>query len=150
MSVTAVRIAVTILAFNVVAAIVAVVLDLPAQFTTEAQPRETVGGEVLVVGSAISAPWVPLVGLLVGVALATRERITRVLGLVILLLIGMLMTVGLIGEHVAGIPFSGARYAVFLVFNVVGFLLSAALIASAARDLMRRRATREPVPGARV
>jgi hypothetical protein len=139
MRINAVTVAVAILAFNLAAALVAIALDLPAQFTTEAQPRETVSTDVLIVGSAISAPWPPLLALILGVVLAARERITRVIGLVILLLTGVVMTVGLIGEHISGIPFTGTRYAIFLTFNVVGFLLAAALMATTVRDLMLRR-----------
>jgi hypothetical protein len=138
MRINAVTVAVAILAFNVVAALVAVAFDLPAQFTTEAQPRETVGTEVLIIGSAISVPWLPLLALILGAVLAARERIARIVGLVILLLTGVVMTVGLIGEHISGIPFTGASYAIFLAFNVVGFLLAAALIATTVRDLMLR------------
>jgi hypothetical protein len=42
-----------------------------------------------------------------------------------------------VGEHASGIPFNGGRYAVLLVFSVVGILVTIAWVAAAVRELGR-------------
>jgi len=135
------RLVMALLALNVVGAIVAVMLDLPAQLGTNARAGDTVGVEIITVGSATSAPWPPLLALIVGALLATPGRRARVVGYVLLALASLHMIIGVIGEFASGIPFTGGRYAVFVGFSIALFLLAAALFATAIRAITRPGAT---------
>ena len=134
----AVRLAVALLGLNVIGAVAAVILDLSAQFGTDAQAGDAVGAEIITVGSATSAPWPPLLALVVGAVLATRNGRAQSVGLVFLVLATLLMIIGVIGEYTSGIPFTGARHAVFVAISVALLLLTAALAATAARALAGR------------
>jgi hypothetical protein len=138
--VSAVRLALLVVAFHVVGAVIAVLVNLSAQFTTGGPPKDEVGWDVVVTGSAVSAPLPPLVVLLLGAWLASRSGRARVVGLVLLLLTCVVMTIGWVGEYTSGIPFTGGRNAVFLALSVVGILFTIALALAAARELMRRTA----------
>ncbi|MDP3968798.1 MAG: hypothetical protein Q8Q02_11005 [Nocardioides sp.] len=137
MSLSAVRLALVAVAFHIVAAVVAVVVNLPAQFTTGGPPKDDVGWDVITTGTALSAPLPPVLGLLMGAWLASRSGRTRVVGLVLLLLTCVVMTIGWVGEHASGIPFEGTRYAIFLVLSVVGILVTIALVVAVVRELVR-------------
>jgi hypothetical protein len=95
---------------------------------------------VVVSGSAVSAPLLPLVVLLLGAWLARRSGKARVVGLVLLLLACVVMTIGWVGEYTSGVSFTGGHYAVFVALSVLGMLLTIALAVAAARGLMRRTA----------
>jgi hypothetical protein len=129
--------AVTIVLFHVVAAVVAVIVNLPAQFTTGGEPKEDLGWDVVVAGSAVSAPLAPLAVLIVGAWLASRTGRLRTAGLVLLVLVSVVMIVGWVGEYVSGIPFTGGRYVVFQVLSVLGIALTIALPVAAVRELVR-------------
>lgn len=134
------RLTLLVAAFHIVGAVIAVIVTLPAQFTTGGPPADEVGWDVIVSGSAVSAPLPPLIGLLLGAWLASRSGKARAVGLVLLLLTCVVMTIGWVGEYMSGIPFTGGRYAVFLVLSIVGILLTIALALAAARELIRRTA----------
>ncbi len=131
------RTAVILLALSVIGSAVAVVLDLPAQFVS-GTPDNEVGTNAVWEGTALSAPVLPLVVLLVGVWLTTRAGWQAVLGAVLLALVGAVMTIGGVGEWSKGLPFSGADTVVFVLFNVVGLGLSITLVGTAVASLVRR------------
>ena len=131
------RTAAILLALSVIGSAVAVVLNLPAQFVS-GTPDNEVGTSALWEGTALSAPVLPLVVLLVGVWLTTRAGWQAGLGALLLALVGAVMTIGGVGEWSKGLPFSGADTVVFVLFNVVGLCLSITLVGAAVAGLVRR------------
>ncbi|MFC6285026.1 hypothetical protein ACFP3Q_05150 [Nocardioides sp. GCM10027113] len=135
------RAALALLALSVLGVAVAIPLDLTAQFV--ARPETELGWNALWDGSAVSAPPPPLVGLLLGIWLTTRSDRARLIGLWVLVLTGIVVTIGHVGEYSHGVPFAGTDRAVFLAFNVVGLALCLLLVGSALSAAVRRAA---PVP----
>ena len=132
------RTALAVLVLSMIGFAVAVALDLPAQFVS-GTPDDEVGMKAVWEGTALSAPVLPLVVLLLGLWLTTRAGWQMTLGTVLLALVAALMTIGGFGEYSKGLPFDGADTAVFLIFNVVGLALSVTLIVTALASLMGRR-----------
>ncbi len=146
MGISSVRVALAVLAFTVIGAVAAIYLDLATQFVLDDKPAKTVGIEAFWAGSAVNAPWLPVLGLVVGVVLASRDGFARSLGLGLLAAMGALMTVGWLGEYVSGLPFTGIDFAVFVMLSVVGLGLSVALMVTGLRELF---GTSGPLPVAR-
>lgn len=87
-----------VLALNVLAAIVAVVLNWPAQF---GQVGTSARSDVLAKGTAISAPMLPVAILVVSLLLVRAGRGWTVVGLAGYCLVAILVLIGGLGEAVA-------------------------------------------------
>lgn len=132
------RTALAVLVLSVIGFAVAVALDLPAQFVS-GTPDDEVGIKAVWEGTALSAPVLPLVVLLLGLWLTTRAGWQMIVGTVLLAVVGAVMTIGGVGEYSKGLPFEGADTAVFLIFNIVGLALSVTLVVTALASLVQRR-----------
>jgi hypothetical protein len=135
-------IAAAVLILTVVGAIAAIGLDLKSQFVLGEAQHGDLGAEVILEGSATSAPLPPVLGLLIGLALARGAGKRRVVGLVLFALTGLAMMNGVIGEFTSGTSFSGFDQAVFLTFSALYAVLAFSLLVTSAAALMRRPSER--------
>ena len=87
-----------LLVLNVVAAVVAVIVNLPTQF---GKTGTDAGEDVLVSGTAISAPLLPVLLLLAAVILVRRAGARGYVGIVAAYLAALLVLIGGIGELTA-------------------------------------------------
>lgn len=90
--------AAVLIALNVAATVVAVVLNLPSQF---GQRGTDAAAEFLGVGTAISAPLAPVVLLLLVLTLAGRDGVAGLLGVVAAHLTALAVAIGGVGEILA-------------------------------------------------
>lgn len=145
----AVSVAIALVILTIIGAVVAVTLDIPGQFDTDAQPGDTVGWEVVINGSGTSAPLPPVIGLVLGSFLALRAGWRRTTGLILLSLTGLIMVIASVGESVSGNPFSGIELVLFYGFSGAHGLLAAVLLGASLAALFRRQ-TGSPSPGSTV
>lgn len=125
-------IAVAILVIEILATVLAVALDWPAQFGGVGTDA---GEEWASRGTAISPPLVPLIllGIAAGLLLA-RARAATLLACVVAAILGVLFAVGSIGEAVAAAT-PDVSQAVLLASGITGVLMGVALVAGAAAVL---------------
>lgn len=112
-----VNISAAIIGVTIFGAILAIALDLPSQFVIGDAQSGDLGIEVIWQGSAVSAPLLPIIGIVVGAVLAMRTGVARVIGLVLLTLAGLVMIVGVVGEFTGDTGFTGLRQILFFTFN---------------------------------
>jgi hypothetical protein len=138
--------AATVLMLNVIATVVAVVVNLPSQF---GMVGTDAGREFLTSGTAISAPLIPVVSLLIVVAFARRRDKWRWLGLAAGYFTALSIAIGGFGELVAE-PTEHTPRAVLvgsgIVFLAIGlalvFLSTAAAVQRPSDDRHLKRRTR--------
>lgn len=127
-----------IVGLTVIGAIIAIVFDIPSSFVIgEAQSGE-LGMEVIWQGSAISAPFPPIIAIAIGIFLALRTGKARTAGLVLLTLAGAMMLLGVVGEFSGDTLFDGFRQGLFVVFNALYGTLAVALFVSSLLAIFRR------------
>lgn len=123
--------AVAVLLLNVVATVVAVVVNLPSQFGIVGTDA---GEEFLSSGTAISAPLIPVLSLLVVVAFVRRRDGWRWVGIAAGYFTALSVTIGGFGELVAE-PTEDTPKAVLvgsgIVFSAVGLALAVLSTAAA-------------------
>jgi hypothetical protein len=141
-----VSVAIALVILTIIGAVVAVTLDIPGQFDTNAQPDDQVGWEVVINGSGTSAPLPPVIGLVLGSLLAVGAGWRRTTGLILLFLTGLIMVIASIGEFVSGNPFSGVRLVLFYGFSGAHGLLAAVLLVTSLAALFQRRRSGPPSP----
>lgn len=129
---------VAVLILNVVAAIVAVIANWPAQF---GQVGTDAGAEVLSSGTAISAPLIPVAALLVVALFAHRQGALGWVAIVAALFAAASVIIGGFGELMAE-PTANTPKAVLTVGGLVWLLVGITLIilaVSAAVERLRRK-----------
>lgn len=133
--------AAALLVVNVAATVVAVVVNLPAQFGGVGTDA---GSEFLLRGTAISAPLLPVVLLLVVVALAARPGAWGWVGIVTAYLAAIVVGMGGIGELQAA-PTQDTPRAVLTGAGVAWLVIALVLaVLTAAAGQERRRARTAP------
>ena len=133
-------IAVAIIGVTVVGAILAIALDLPSQFVIGDAQSGDLGIEVIWQGSAVSAPLPPIIVIVVGALLGMRTGVARIIGLVLLMLAGLMMVVGVVGEFTSDTSFTDLRQVLFVIFNATYGVLAASLALSSLRAIFDRPA----------
>lgn len=133
--------AVTILVINAIAAVVAIVVNLPSQFGIVGTDARS---EFLTNGTAISAPLLPVLMLVVVAVFAGRADRLRWIGIVVAYLTAATVAVGGVGELVAE-PTADTPKAVLVGAGIV-WIGVAVLLAAAATAA----ATGRPVRGSRT
>lgn len=133
------RAAIGALALSLVGFVVALLLNLPAQFVSGTPDAEVGLAKAVLQGTAISAPVPPFAVLLLALWLTTTSGWRATTGKVLFALAGLAMVIGGFGEWSHGLPFDGADTVVFLLFNVVGLALSTTLLVTAVGSLVRPR-----------
>ncbi|CAN5766793.1 hypothetical protein BH23ACT12_BH23ACT12_04880 [soil metagenome] len=131
---------VAIIGVTVVGAILAIALDLSSEFVIGDAQRGDLGIEVIWQGSAVSAPLPPIIGIVVGALLAMRTGVARLIGLVLLMLAGLMMVVGVVGEFTSDTSFTGLRQVLFVIFNATYGVLAASLAVTSLRAIFDRPA----------
>ncbi len=122
--------------WNVVMTFVAIAIDAPSQFgIVGTDPAK----EWVTSGTAISAPPLPLVVLIVGTLLATRRGIVRILGWALVVATAAMYVIGGIGELV-GDPTSQTSRGELLFGGIVALVFAAWLLATVASEIRRARA----------
>lgn len=127
--------AAAVLAANVVAAIVAVVVNLPTQF---GKTGTDAGEDVLTSGTAISAPLLPVVILLVSLLLVLRSDRWAYIGIGGSYLAALLVLIGAIGE-IAAEGTSDTPKAVLVVSGIVWCAIAVTLVGLATAALIERQ-----------
>lgn len=130
--------AAAVLALNVVAAIVAVVVNLPTQF---GKTGTDAGEDVLTSGTAISAPLLPVAILLVSLVLVLRRDRWGLVGIGGTYAAALLFLIGGIGE-IAAEGTSDTPKAVLVVSGIVWAAIAIAFMGLATAAAMERRAAR--------
>ena len=128
---------VIVLALNPIAALVAMLADLPAQFGEQTDPGSYL--EWLVLGSAISAPILPIVLLAAGALLARRNDAWGVVGVALIAFAAVLFVVGGLGETFWRNDDGGVSDAVLTASTVAWVSIGLTLLVLAARSLLKRR-----------
>lgn len=132
--------AAAVLTLNVVAAIVAVIVNLPTQF---GKTGTDAGEDVLTSGTAISAPLLPVAILLASLLLILRRDRWAFVGIGGTYLAALLVLTGGIGELAAeGTPDSPK--AVLVVSGIVWVGIAITLIGLATAAVMERRRAARP------
>jgi hypothetical protein len=127
---------VVVLVLNVVATIVAVVVNLPTQFGTVGTDA---GREFLTSGTAISAPPLPVLMLVVVAVFAGRSDRWRWVGIVAACLTAVTVAIGGIGELVAE-PTADTPQAVLVGAGVVWIAIALGLAVLATAAALERSA----------
>ena len=123
----AVRLAIVLAGMAVGGTLVAIALKLSYQFTGQGDPDE-VASDALIKGTAISPPLTLLVLVVVAILLVRSDRgVSRKVGLIGLALIGLVVTIGSLGELPGVDAFEGAERVLVVVWDVVGAIVAAAL-----------------------
>jgi hypothetical protein len=135
--------AATVLALNVVAAIVAVVVNLPTQF---GKTGTDAGEDVLTSGTAISAPLLPVAILLVSLILVLRTDRWAYVGIGGSYLVALLLLIGAIGE-IAAEGTSDTPKEVLVVSGIVWCAIAVTLVGLATAALVERRRAPGPQAG---
>ena len=128
---------VAVLVLNVLAAVVAVTLNLPAQFGGVGTDA---GEEVLTSGTAISAPLLPVAMMLAVVLLVTRRDRWSWVGIVFAYLTALTVGVGGAGE-IAAEPTADTPRAVLIGSGIAWLVVAALLVALATRAAVVRPRT---------
>lgn len=129
--------AVVVLVLNVIATIVAIVLNLPSQFGIVGTDA---GSEFLSSGTAISAPVPPVVALLIVAAFAGRADRWRWLGIAAGYASALMMGIGGYGELV-GKPTEDTSRAVLVGSGIVFLTIAFSLTALSTAAAVLRRST---------
>ncbi|MGH3372080.1 MAG: hypothetical protein ACRDPR_19010 [Nocardioidaceae bacterium] len=127
--------AIWILALNVVATVVAIVVNLPSQFGIVGTDASQ---EFLISGTAISAPLLPVVLLAVVAVLADRRDPRGGVGIVAAYLTAVTVAIGGVGEMVAT-PTADTSKGVLVGAGVAWLVVAAALVAQATLAATERR-----------
>lgn len=122
-------------AWNIVMTFVAIAIDAPSQFGIRGTDPAK---EWVTSGTAISAPPLPLVLLIVGALLSTRRGIARLLGLLLVVAAASLFVIGGIGE-LAAEPTSQTSHGELVFGGVVALLFAAWLLICVAASIRSRR-----------
>lgn len=130
-----------LLALNVLATIIAVVVNLPAQFGGRGTDA---GEEFLTRGTAISAPLLPVVLMVLIVVLATRRDRWSWVAVALAYLTAVMVGTGGVGEMTAE-PTADTSRAVLTTAGVAWLVVAVVLVALATAALVRAR--RAPAPG---
>lgn len=130
-----------LLALNVLATIIAVAVNLPAQFGGRGTDA---GEEFLTRGTAISAPLVPVVLMVLIVVLATRRDRWSWVAVALAYLTAVMVGTGGVGEMTAE-PTADTSRAVLTTAGVAWLVVAVILVALATAALVRAR--RAPAPG---
>jgi general stress protein CsbA len=128
---------VVVLVLNVVAAVVAVVVNLPAQFGGVGTDA---GDELLSRGTAISAPVFPVVLMVLVVVLAPRRDRWSWVGIALACLLAISVGIGGYGEMVAD-PTADTSSEVLIGAGVAWLGVAAVLLALATLAVVRARRT---------
>ena len=131
-----------VLALNVVAAIVAVIVNLPTQF---GKTGTDAGEDVLTSGTAISAPLLPVVLLLAVLLLARRRGAWALAGIAAAYLAAVVVLTGGIGELTAE-GTDDTPKAVLVAAGIVWSAIAIALAVLATRALRERRSAPPAAP----
>jgi hypothetical protein len=131
------RFTVVVLVLNVVAAVVAVVVNLPAQFGGVGTDA---GDELLSRGTAISAPLFPVVLMVLVVVLAPRRDRWSWVAIVLAYLLAISVGIGGYGEMVAD-PTADTSREVLIGAGVAWLGVAAVLLALATLAVVRARRT---------
>ena len=126
--------AATILVLNVIATVIAVVVNLPSQFGITGTDARS---EFLISGTAISAPLLPVVLLLIVVALGARADRWRWVGIGAAYLAALTVAIGGVGELVAE-PTEDTPKSVLIGAGVAWLAIAAALAAVTTAAVARR------------
>ena len=129
------RFALAILALNVVATVVAVVVNLPSQF---GRVGTDAGSEFLTSGTAISAPLLPVVLLIAVAALAPRRDRWGWVGVAAGYLTAVVVATGGIGE-IGAEPTEDTSRAVLVGAGVVWLAIALALVVLTTAAVRERR-----------
>lgn len=124
-----------LLVLNVIATIIAVVANLPAQFGGVGTDA---GKEFLTRGTAISAPLLPVVLMVLVALLAPRRDRLSWVGVALAYLTAAVVGIGGVGEMVAE-PTADTSRAVLTVSGVAWLVVAAVLIALATSAVARSR-----------
>ena len=129
-----------LLALNVLATIVAVAVNLPAQFGGEGTDA---GQEFLTRGTAISAPLLPVVLMVLIVVLATRRDRWSWVAVAVAYLTAVMVGTGGVGEMTAE-PTADTSRAVLVTAGVAWLAVAVVLVALATAALVRARRKATP------
>lgn len=129
-----------LLVLNVVATIIAVVVNLPAQFGGVGTDA---GKEFVTRGTAISAPLLPVVLMVLVVLLAPRRDRWSWVGVALAYITAALVGIGGVGEMVAE-PTADTSGVVLTISGIVALVVAAVLIILATAAGVRSR--RRPAP----
>jgi hypothetical protein len=129
------RFTLVLLALNVLAAIIAVAANLPAQFGGVGTDA---GDEFLTRGTAISAPALPVVLMLLVVVLAPRRDRWSWVGVALAFVTAVMVGIGGFGEMAAE-PTADTSRAVLTTSGVAWLVVAAVLIALATSATVRYR-----------
>ena len=131
-----------VLALNVLAAIVAVIVNLPTQF---GKTGTDAGEDVVTSGTAISAPLLPVVLLLAVLLLARRRGAWALAGIAAAYLAAVVVLTGGIGELTAE-GTDDTPKAVLVAAGIVWSAIAIALAVLATRALRERRSAPPAAP----
>lgn len=123
------NIAFVIIALNVLATILAIILDLPSLFDLPADPSP-IETDWIARGTAISAPLAPIVLLAASALLVRRHDRWAIAGLIGVGLVSVLFLIGAVGEFTAE-PAGNVSRAVLTVAGITWGATALALIALA-------------------
>lgn len=129
------RFTLVLLALNVLAAIIAIAANLPAQFGGVGTDA---GNEFLTRGTAISAPLLPVVLMLLVVLLAPRRDRWSWVGVALAYVTAVVVGIGGIGEMAAD-PTADTSRAVLTTSGIAWLVVAAVLIALATSAVVRSR-----------
>ena len=136
-SVRLARFTLVLLVLNVLATIIAVAVNLPAQFGGVGTDA---GAEFLTRGTAISAPLLPVVLMVLVVLMAPRRDRWSWVGIALAYLTAVMVGIGGIGEMTAE-PTEDTSRAVLLTGGIAWLAVAAVLFALATAALVRARTT---------
>lgn len=131
------RFTLVLLVLNVLATIIAVAVNLPAQFGGVGTDA---GEEFLTSGTAISAPLLPVVLMLLVVLLAPRRDRWSWVGVALAYLTAVMVGMGGIGEMTAE-PTADTSRAVLITAGIAWLAVAAVLVALATAAVVRARRT---------
>ena len=131
------RAGLAVLVYQAVATTVAALANYPAQFDGVG---EDAAGELFSRGTALSAPVPILLALAAAVFFARRGGRLGVSAVVLIAAIGVVFTIGSLGEAFAE-PTPDVSKAVLVAGGAVGAAISVGLVAVAVADLWRRRSS---------
>lgn len=131
------NVALTIIALNVVATVLAIIFDLPSLFDAPAQ-RAAIETDWIARGTAISAPLAPIALLTACAMLVRRDDRWAIAGLVGVGLVSAMFLIGAIGEFTAE-PDNNVSRAVLTSAGIVWGAIALSLIALVIDAARRRR-----------
>lgn len=123
-------VAAIILGLQIVAAAVAIAINLPTQFDFKGRDA---AAEWVASGTAISPPLVPIIILAISIVLASRRSRWATLGVVLICLLGLVFIVGSLGEARAP-PTPGVSK-----FVLVGAVIGSLVVGLGVSELRERR-----------